>query len=75
MVGIPDTRATNSALGGTLKRFSEYFLLKLTEKTEVSLSRTKACRSCREDNFAPAQKGEKAAVDLVRFLHSELMVA
>lgn len=26
MVGIPETLATNSALGGTLKRFSEDFL-------------------------------------------------
>lgn len=35
MVGIPDTLATNSALGGTLKRLPEDFLLGVTHTDKV----------------------------------------
>lgn len=47
MVGIPDTRATNSALGGTLNRFPEHFLRGFTH--EPGVSREKSATAQRED--------------------------
>ena len=62
MVGIPDTLATNSALGGTLKRFPEDFLLGFTHTDKV-------CGVRREKKSAADGEMTRRVTE-VKFFHS-----
>lgn len=71
MVGIPDTRATNSALTGTLKRLPELFLFGLTHGPRLSLHMDEVCRGGKEKYL----EEEMAARLKFKFLQTENILA
>lgn len=76
-MGIPDTLATNSALGGTLKPFPEYSLFGFMHgRLSNSLQRAEVCCVRREKKVAAVELDGGIRVRLnFRFLQTENMFA